>query len=105
MNPVEKLSMVVKSMHGGTPSYCNHLGALMLVIDRECEPSPELDALREQVQKMRVQTRELCGSYDVLRSLTGALELSSCVEPQFYVYCNAGNEHKDFCPVDNMEKN
>ena len=99
MNPVEKFSIAVQDMWGKNTPWCHGLGALLMVAERECEPSPELDALKEHIKKMQQQVLESCGSHDILRSLTGALELASGVEPRFYVDKDAGSTRKGFCPV------
>lgn len=84
-SPIEKLTQVVAAMRAAEISTCPYLVATRLVID-ECEPSPALDAVREQVDKMLAQVRGVCVSYDNLRSLIGTLERERGVEkPWFYV--------------------
>jgi len=99
MNSVEKLAIAAKGMWGKNTPWCHYLGAVHAVAANECEPSPERDALVMHIEKMRQQVREMCGSYDKLRSMVGALEAASGVEPIFYVDDNAGCTDKDFCPV------
>lgn len=99
MNTTEKIAIAVQKMYGKNTPWCHSLGALHLIAVNECEQSPERDAIITHLEKMHEQIKQLCGSYDKLRSLTGALELVAGVEPTFYVSPDAGNTNKSFCPI------
>jgi hypothetical protein len=85
MTSIEKLAQVVADMREkAIIPPCHFLGATRLVCD-ECEPSPALDAVREQADKMLAQCRALCCEYNNLRSLVGVLEHERGIEnPRFY---------------------
>lgn len=85
MTPIEKLAIAVADMRGRHRPICHFLTAVRLVAD-ECEPSPALDAVREQADKMLAQCRTFCCEYDNLRSLVGQLEYMEGVkEPRFWM--------------------
>lgn len=85
MTSVEKLAIAVAKMREGLRPACHFLVAIRLVVD-ECEPSPALNAVREQVDKMLAQHRALCCEYDNLRSLVAQLEYAEGVkEPRFWI--------------------
>ena len=103
MNSTERLVVAVQHMWDNSPTLCGSLGAIQLVVDGECESSPEVIAVREHVKHMRIQTREVCDSYDKLRSLVGAVELAEGVEaPSFYVAETPGPYYKHYCPVQGL---
>ncbi len=84
MTSIEKLTIVVQGMWGKNISWCHHLGAALLVIEKECKPSPALDAVKEQVEKVQSLCREMCVGYDNLRALMGRLEQEQGIkEPRF----------------------
>lgn len=100
MNSTEKLVIVVTDMWGKNTPWCHSLGALYLVADNECESSPEVEALKEHLRHMHGQVKDLCHSYDKLRSMVGAIELEQGVEsPRFYADGQAGCVEKHNCPV------
>jgi len=100
MTSTEKLAMVVPGMREKLILTCWHLNAITTVANAECESSPALDALLDHVAKMHVEAKKMCGMYNQLRSLVGALELEQGAEsPQFYVDPMAGCADKDYCPV------
>lgn len=100
MTPAAKIATAVDKMWGGNTSWCHHIAAIYLVASRECDPSPERDAIIEHVSQMHEQVKRMCTSYDRLRSLTGTLERISGIEsPIFYVDEAAGDRPKSFCPV------
>ncbi len=91
MTSTKKLTVAIKSMWGKNVSWCHHLGAILLVIKNECEPSPALDDLKAQVKKMRLLCRKICVNYDNLRAVAGRLEVEQGVEqPDFW--CGEINE-------------
>ncbi len=99
MHPVEKLSIAVQDMYGKNRAWCHYLGAIHSVATLEIEPSAERDALADHIKQMHDQIRRICGEYDKLRSMTGAMELKSNCKPRFYVDDSAGETCKGFCPV------
>ena len=85
MNSTEKLAIAVPTMREGLMQWCHHLVAIHTVATRECESSPALDDVIHHVEQMHHQVKMMCGSYDKLRSLVGALEQEQGVEkPRFY---------------------
>ena len=85
MNPTEKLAIAVKSMWGKNTPWCHHLGALRLVAENECEPSPALDAVKAQVELIQALCRKMCVGYDNLRAEMGRLEKEQGIEkPRFW---------------------
>ena len=100
MNSTERLAIAVKHMWDNSPTLCGSLGAIQMVADDECEDSPEVKAVREHVKHMREQTREICDSYDKLRTLVGAVELAEGIQsPVFYVAETEGPYCKRYCPM------
>jgi len=85
MNPTEKLTTTIKNMWNRNVSWCHHLGALRLVIENECEPSPALADLKAQVEQMQAMCQKLCVGYDNLRALAGRLEVEQDItKPRFW---------------------
>ena len=85
MTPIGKLAIAVADMRGRHRPICHFLTAVRLVVN-ECEPSPALEVVKEQVEKMLAQCRAFCCEYDNLRSLMGQLERTSGVkEPRFWI--------------------
>jgi len=99
MNPTEKIAVAVKDMWGDNTKWCATLNILNIVAIGEHPPSPALDAVMDQIKAMQISMREMCGEYDKLRSMVGALELERGIEnPKFYVDDKAGTVHKCRCP-------
>ena len=79
-----RLTVVLKAMWGKNCPSCHHTAALFHVA-REYPPSPAMDAVKAQVDKMLANEREWCVLFDNLRSLVGAWEREQGAEkPAFY---------------------
>lgn len=99
MTSTAKLAMTIPDMRERFMFWCHHLTALHRVALTECVPSRALEAVTDQVERMHVQVKAMCGAYDLLRSLMGALEREQGVkEPRFYVDHHAGSTVKAHCP-------
>jgi len=91
----ERLTVLVKALWGKNCPLCHHTGALYHVA-REYPPSPAMDAMKDQIDKMLVSEREWCVLFDNLRSLVGAWEREQGVEqPVFY----EGEINGTACPM------
>ena len=85
MNSTEKLSAAVQSMRKESTPWCHHLGAIRLVIEKECESSEALADVKAQIEKMQSLCRQMCVGYDNLRALMGRLEREQGIgEPRFW---------------------